>query len=242
MPPPQQAHRRRGGATPSTSKAAAGSTAPMTGKKRKYADDSAVTPAEHPPAKRQPSTTPYANTLELRRAILRRPGANPKPAVGPSRLGRSSSSVTPAAAAHSENKHQEQCTNSPISSAMRSNKKVKFSPAPRNAAAAAGGVVAASPMAVARSNKIIPGQNTPFSRSSVVDTATPNGSVARRPTIRAVSSGRSRMGSGTGTGSRTGGGGSNTSASTTSLRVAAAIRTTKAHEAYIARMRKAQQI
>ncbi|KAL4542128.1 hypothetical protein Ndes2437B_g06442 [Nannochloris sp. 'desiccata'] len=221
MPPPQQTLRR--GRLPSATPSLAGAGAPVTGKKRKH-DDSTVTPAEHPPAKRHPSTTPYANTLELSRAILRRPGQS-KPTV-PSRLGRTS---TPAAVPATQNKERLNTQALP-SSATRSTKKVKFSPAPQKAA---------SPMTIeaASSNKNR-GQNTPFGSRNVVDTATPNGLVARKPTLRANSSAKSRTRGGTAS-NRSGGG--NKSSSSSSLRVAAAIRATKAHEAYIARMRKAQK-
>jgi hypothetical protein len=222
MPPPQQQQPRSGRATPSlatSSSKAAAPAAPVTGKKRKHDDDNAVTPAEHPTAKRQPSTTPYANTLELRRAILRRPG-QPKPPAGPSRLGRSSTPATTGVPA-TENKEQ----NPP--STMRSTKKVKFSPSPMVA-----------PANATAANRTQMNNNTPFgSQNAVVDTSTPNGSIARRPTMRAVSSGKSRF---------SGAGGSSSGAvrnksSKSSLRVAAAIRATQAHQAYIARMRKAQK-
>jgi len=227
MPPPPQT-RRRGpvaGATPCL----AGAKAPLTGKKRKYDRD--ATPSEHPPAKRQPSTTPYANTLELRRAILRRPG-KPKPV--PSRLGRSS---TPAAVPATENKERMNTQGRP-SSAMRSTKKVKFSPASEKVARPI------SMLGEAASANKKTSQNTPFASRDSVDMATPNGSIARKPTMRAISSAKSKTGGGTGgtasnknRGDTIGG----KSSSGSSLRVAAAIRATKAHDAYIARMRKAQK-
>jgi hypothetical protein len=230
MPPPPQAPRTgRAIATPSlpsSSKAVAAATASVTGKKRKY-DDSAVTPAEHPPAKRQHSTTPYANTLELRRAILRRPG-QPKPVPGPSRLGQTSS--TPSTA--NENKNQANSNNQiRAPSTMKSTKKVKFSPT--------------APADTKKTESMPSGQNrgqnsTPFNSRNVADTSTPNGFVARRPIMRAVSSAKSRMSSGSAK-NKTASGGIGGKSSSSSLRVAAAIRATKAHESYIARMRNAQK-
>ena len=207
MPPRAQRRGHATGATPSTNKADAavgGSGPTTTGKKRKYTDDdSAVTPAEHPPSKRQPSTTPYANTLDLKRAIIRRPGA-PKPNVT-SRLGRPSTAATPLT---TEKQLQEQKKPvSTVKTAQLSHKKVKFSPC------AASGVF--NPMAVASTNKGKSNlgrmqSNTPCG-SNTVTTDTPNGSVARRPTIRTISTAKSH---------RVGG------SSSTSLRVAAAIRAT----------------
>jgi hypothetical protein len=233
MPPPQKTQRsgRVAGPTPSL----AGAEAPVTGKKRKY--DSAVTPAEHPPAKRQPSTTPYANTLELRRAILRRPGQS-KPTV-PSRLGRTSS--TPAAVPATENKERMSTQGRPSCTTRSNIKKVKFSPAPQK-------VASQMTIETTRANNSLRGQNTPFCSRNVVHTATPDGSVAQKPTMRAISSAKSRTGAATRTGGtaskRSRGSGTisgKSSSSSSSLRVAAAIRATQAHEAYIARMRKAQK-